>query len=134
MSSILAIFAAPSADTADATEFLRVTVALLAVGRNVRLVEAGRGVGVLSALDPKLTAEGERYLDGLGANGVLPLATPELGGALADTEGIVRLGDPSRSGIPALLVAREGPDGIPGGWSSLLAAGQVLWASDLPAG
>src|SRR5205085_1445276 len=46
VSGVVAVFAAPRADTPEATEFLRVLAALRAVGRTVSLVEAGRGAGV----------------------------------------------------------------------------------------
>ena len=132
MSGVLAIFAAPRADTPEATEFLRVVTALLAVHREVKLVEAGAGFGVLSRPEPRLAEEGERYLDALAANGIVPKPLGDLTAALAGSDGLLRLADPAREGVPAFLEVSGGEDGSPPDLAPFLAAGQVVLAPHLP--
>jgi hypothetical protein len=71
MKSVLAIVAAGRMDTPEATEFLRVAVALRACAIPVALVEYGDGTGALSR-EPVLEDDGERYLTALASNGILP--------------------------------------------------------------
>src|SRR5438067_421279 len=69
-SDVVALFASPSAEADATTEFLRVLAALRAVDRGVRLLEVGRGVGVLSREDANLSNDGARYLAALREDGV----------------------------------------------------------------
>lgn len=93
MNAVLAIFAVPRADTAEATEFLRVLVALRACRVRVELVETGAGIGVLSR-DPALTDDGERYLNALRGEGVLPTPAGDLFERIDRASDVVRLVDP----------------------------------------
>ena len=130
--SILALFAAPRADTPEATEFLRVLAALRAVGRTVHLVEAGRGAGVLSKAEPALTDEGERYLEALAEDGVVPAAATGAGPDLAGADGLVVLADPARAGVPAFLALGADRIASPPSWTTLLSAGQVVLMAHVP--
>jgi len=132
VSGIVAVFAAPRADTPEATEFLRVLAALRAVGRTVSLVEAGRGAGVLSQAEPALTEEGERYLDALAEESVVPAAALAFGPDLSGADGLVLLADPARSGVPALLMLAADRSASPVPWATLLSAGQVVLVSSVP--
>ena len=102
--STLAVFAAPTVDTPEALEWLRVIAALVATGDAPRLVEIGQGVGRL-ALDA-VGDETARVLETLASFDVVPeaLAPAELVLALAACSRLVRIAAPDRSGQPALLV------------------------------
>jgi hypothetical protein len=122
---VLAVFAAPSADAPAATEFLRVLAALRAVRAEVRLVEAGRGVGTLSALEPVLEPDGERYLEALREEGVVPVARADLAAEVAAADSVLVLPDPGRAGAPALLRLPRGGHPPAEAVSAALRAGQV---------
>lgn len=96
MRRVLAIFAASRADTAEATEFLRVLVALRACDVPVELVEAGRGVGVLSR-EPTPTVDGERYLAALAGDGVDPAPAADLAACIEAASDVLRLVEPEMS-------------------------------------
>ena len=128
-SAVVAIVAAPRADTPAGTEFLRVLVALSACGRSVALVEIGRGVGALSD-DAALTTDGSRLLDALAEEGIEPVrADPEAGKAVLDAiaaaDAVMVLGDPERSGRPALLRLRRGERPTARTLPAIAQAGQV---------
>ena len=96
MRRVLAIVAVERADTVEATEFLRVLVALRACAVPVELVEFGPGTGVLSK-DPLLTEDGERYLAALSSNAIVPLpvAAIRLVERIDAASDVLRLGAPS---------------------------------------
>jgi len=123
--SVLALFASPDGDASATTEFLRVVAALRAVGASVRLVECGKGVGVLSSAERALSADGERYLAALGDDGVRAEPDVDVAGAIASASSIVAALDPKRTGLPPLFRLRTGAAPGPGDLEALLAAGQV---------
>ena len=105
--SVLALFAAPSAATPSASEFLRLLSGLAACGDPPLFLVAGPGLGTFDATD--LPDESHRYLDALSASGVVPTrATPvSLRAALRSTRSVLRLADPYRSGSPPLLIITD---------------------------
>jgi len=125
VSAVLALFASPEGDAPATTEFLRVLAALRAVGVAVRLVECGRGAGVLSGVDRALSSEGDRYLAALFEDGVRVESDVDLAAALSSATAVVTSLDPKRSGLPPLL--RLPRDAAPGSLdlSGILSAGQV---------
>ena len=125
--AVLAIVAAPHVDGPEATEFLRVLVALRACEVAVELVETADGIGTLSR-DPELTPEGERSLEALREDGVVarpvPLST-DLHPKVEAASDVVVLPDPSRTRFPPLVRwadVRDRSDAI----ASALAAGAFL--------
>lgn len=92
MTRVLAIVASARTETPEATEFLRVVVALCACAVPVELVEAGAGVGALSR-EAALTDDGERYLKGLAANGIAPAAAADLHARIEAASDVLRLVD-----------------------------------------
>ncbi len=120
---VLAMFAAPRADTEEAAEFLRAVGAWRAVGREVALVEIGRGVGVLGA-DPG--PEAERWLAALAEDGVAPRRSPDPAGDLASADALMLLPDPCRAGTPPVLRLARGQRPPKIALDGLLLAGQVV--------
>lgn len=127
MRAVLAISAAPRVDGPEATEFLRVLVALRACEVAVELVETAGGIGSLSR-EPSLSPEGERYLEALAQDGVVPspvsLST-DLHAKVEASSDVVVLPDPSRTRFPPLVRwsdVRARSDAI----ASVLAAGVFL--------
>jgi hypothetical protein len=125
MSRVVALFAAPRADDAAATEFLRTLVALRALEVSVALFEAGPGRGVLSG-DPILSPDGDRYLEALASDGVVPSGGVDWGMALSTADAVLVLADPARPGAPPVLRLQRGktPDAVT--LTTLLQAGQVV--------
>lgn len=105
MRSVLAVVATRRLDTPEATEFLRVLVALRACEVAVELVEAGEGLHA-TAGDPTLTPDGERLFEALRAEGVVPGSAPpstDLAARLEAASDVIVLPDPGRTRIPALV-------------------------------
>jgi hypothetical protein len=125
VSAVLALFASPDADAMATTEFLRVVAALRAVGVPVRLVEAGRGVGVLSESEPDLSTDGARYLAALREDGVAPERDANVGAAIESASALLLAPDPARAGTPAHVALARGARPGPGDVETILAAGQV---------
>jgi len=126
VSRVLALVAAPRADTAAATEFLRVLAAARAVGREVAIVEVGRGVGALSAAEPDLTEEGARTLAALAEDGVVPRGDADPAAEMAAAEAILVLPDPARTGMPPVLRLRRGERPASEAIAALATAGQIV--------
>lgn len=123
MTRVLALFAAPRADTEEAVEFLRTVAAWRAVGREVLLRETGRGVGVLSA---DQTPESLPWLAALAEDGVAPAPSPDPAADLASADALLLLSDPDRSGIPPVLALPRGRRPTAEEAEALLSAGQVV--------
>lgn len=114
MKRVLAICASARTETPEATEFLRVIVALCACAVPVELVEVGAGVGALSH-EPALTDDAERYLKGLAANGVAPSTATDLRASIETASDVLRLVD--GAGAPDGEIVRwdsirETPDAV----------------------
>lgn len=94
MRTVLAIVATARTQTPEATEFLRVIVALCACAVPVEIVETGAGVGALSR-EAALTEDGERFLKGLAANGIAPARATDLAARIEAASDVLRLVDHS---------------------------------------
>jgi hypothetical protein len=125
VSGVLALFASPDGDSDATTELLRVVAALRAVGADVRLVECGKGVGVLSSPERRLSADGERYLAAVAEDGVRPEPGADVGEAIANASALVAALDPARAGLPPVHRLIPGGKPGPGELEAILAAGQV---------
>jgi hypothetical protein len=125
VTGVLALFASPDGDSTATTELLRVVAALRAVGSEVRLVECGKGVGVLSSPERRLSADGERYLAALAEDGVHPEADVDVAEAIAKASALVAALDPARAGLPPVHRLIPGARPGPGEMDAVLAAGQV---------
>jgi hypothetical protein len=130
---VLALVAAPSLESTAGTEFLRVLVALRAAGADVRLVEAGRGAGALSAADLALELEGERYLAALAEDGVTVGRGDDVPADIGSADAVVVFPDPARSGVPPVHVLSRGANPLAIDVATLLQAGQIVMGSALPA-
>lgn len=102
MSGVLAIVATARLATPAATEFLRVLAALRALDRAVELVETGEAVGAFAG-EPDLTPDGERYLEALAEDGVVPHAAPDLAARIEAAADVIVLANPARAGTPPLV-------------------------------
>jgi hypothetical protein len=130
---VLALFAASSAATAEAEEFLRVCAGVAACGDGLLLLEAGPGRGALAS--DEVSEAAVRTLEALEGSGVSPRPADARGlrGSLRAARAVLRLADAGRAGTPALLVvtdawldeARRTDDQV---FEAVMAAGQVLRA------
>ena len=124
--SALAIWAADRWIERTGIEFLRIVMALVATGREVFLVEAGRGHGALSG--DEISEEGKSYLGALADSGIHPTEIDDasLTHAAGTVDAIVRVGEPDRAAEPGVLVI----DGETVDGSTVLVAGQVIVARE----
>ena len=100
-----------TADRLDerAAEFLRIAVGLLAGGHDVALRDlggSGRSLGARAAASSRTWVDALVDADVLSSDGAAADAGG-LRGALQDCRGVLRLGEATRSGVPALLVIDE---------------------------
>ncbi len=124
MKHVLAIVAVSRVDTGEATEFLRVLVALCACAIPVELIEVGSGTGALSD-DPALTEDGERYLKALAANRIVPTPGTDLAARIEAASDVLRLIDPSTAADAAFVRWTEVRDDT-NGVERALAAGAFV--------
>lgn len=119
---IIAVFAAPRADTPEAEGFLRLLAALVACGHPLRLLAHGAGLGVLGG--QAVSDEADRYLEGLAAFQieVEALAPEEVLELVVEAPALLRFGDPLRAASPALLRIDQGAPSA----TALAEAGQVV--------
>jgi len=124
VSAVVAIVAAPRADTPEATEFLRALAALRALDVTVAVHEVAAGVGTFSGIR-EAAPDGERYLAALVEDGVSVRGLEGLADAVATASALAILADPGRSGVPEVLAWARGerPSAIQ--LATMLAAGQV---------
>ncbi len=104
MSGTLVVITGPHAGSPNGEELLRIATGMAACGDAVTLVEVGEGVGALARDD--LSAEAERYVEGLASLGIVPLCLEPAGlrDAIAAADRILVLSAPDRTRHPALLV------------------------------
>ena len=124
MTHVLAIVRVAKVDTNEATEFLRVLVALCACAIPLELVEVGAGIGALSA-DPTLTEDGERYLKALASNRIVPMPGTDLVARIDAASDVLRLVEPATDAHDAVVRWSEIRDHA-GAVDQALAAGAFL--------
>ena len=100
----LVLILGPHAGSSDGEELLRIATGMAACGDEVTLAEVSAGVGALARDD--LSAEAERYVEGLASLGIeaREIETGDLSGALGSAARVLVLSAPDRPRIPALLV------------------------------
>jgi hypothetical protein len=111
---------------APAAEFLRVVLALRAVAFEVRLVEAGAGVGALDAARRRDDDDVGPLLASLASEGVPAARAEDLAAAIAGADTLLVLADPSRAGTPPVLRLRRGEAPSEAALAAVLTAGQVV--------
>jgi hypothetical protein len=124
VSAVVAIVAAPLADTLEATEFLRMLAALRALDVAVVVHEIAAGVGTFSGVRDA-SPDGERYLAALVEDGVSVRGLEGLADAVATASAVTVLADPARSGVPEVFAWARGerPSAIQ--LATMAASGQV---------
>jgi len=127
VSRVLALVTAPRAHVAGRAraEFLRVLAALRAVDVQVDLREAGAGVGTLSA-SPDLDPDGDRYLEALVEDGVVPGPEGDLAAGIASADALLVLADPGRPATPPVLYLVRGERPAAATLAAIPRAGQVV--------
>jgi hypothetical protein len=124
VSAVVAIVAAPRADTPQATEFLRALAALRATDVPVVVHEVGQGAGTL--LDGReRTEDGDRYAAALREDAVPVRSLEGLAEAVETARALLVLADPARPGKPEVFAWARGERPTPTQLATMLAAGQV---------
>jgi len=100
----LVLIVGPYVGSPDGEELLRIVTGMAACGDDLTLAEVGEGVGALARDD--LSAEAERYVEGLASLGIeaVELDARSSKDTIRSAARILVLSGPERSRVPSLLV------------------------------